>query len=406
MRHIPKGRTDSYRWLRATTIVLGVAVCLHNSALAGRKNKKTIVPSEEATPAAAPAPLPPSVPTLSKVFNGTLPVDIHAVPEGLANLSAQGCNACHYEAHESWAASAHSSAASAGNVFDAAERSGIPACLNCHLPIAVQQPSIASYLESDVNHVTTSPNPNFDATLFGEGVTCAACHIREGRVITSTAIENSPHPTTISPQLNSSEVCAACHQLSWEGADKPLYDTYGEWKRSGYSAADIQCQDCHMRSGQLLNGTISHNTDAPSARAISVLIDLSTTELQRGGPPIHIAVTIQNTGAGHSFPTGSPFKGARLTVHLEGPEGSDGKPQRVALFQADIQRQVETEPPWHTISDTRIGPGKQQQWHSKHSLGFEHPAGEWFARVEIDRTLNGFSIDAPIFSRAVPLVVD
>jgi hypothetical protein len=328
------------------------------------------------------------------------------VPQGLANISAQGCNACHYEAHESWSASAHSSAATSYKVFEAAEKAGIPACLNCHLPLVIQQPSLSVYRESDVNHPITKTNPTFDGTLFGEGVTCAACHIREGLVVTTVPIEGSPHPTIYSPQLTSSEICATCHQLTWEGAKQPLYDTYGEWERSGYAKANVQCQDCHMRSGRLMNGVVSHNMDAPSARAISVLIDLSTVELRRGGPPINITVTIQNTGAGHAFPTGSPFKGARLEVYLEGPSGADGEAPRGEMFQADVRQQVEPTPPWNIIDDTRIAPGEQRQWHSKHALSFDQPAGKWFARVRVSRTVNGFSVDAPLFDRSIPLKVD
>jgi hypothetical protein len=406
---MPKASTNRWRYLSllgcavlATPLILAGT----SSALAGRKNKQPVntelAPQEPAEPPEAAEPPPP---TLTHVFDGGLPITIEKIPEGLANLSAQGCNACHYQAHDSWAADGHSLASTRSDIFSAAERAGIPACLNCHLPLTAQQPHVTIYQESDINHGESKANPIFDATLFGEGVTCAACHVREGRVITATPVTGSPHPTSHSPQLRTSELCASCHQLTWEGASQPLYDTYGEWKRSSYATAGIQCQDCHMRDGKLPHGVVSHSANADPARAISVLIDLSSVEITRGGDAIQIAVTLQNTGAGHSFPTGSPFKGVRLEIFLEGPLDSDGTPVRASSFQADLHRHIQSEPPWSVIEDTRIAPGQQKRWHSTLGLGFDKPGGSWSARVVVHRTLNGFTVGAPILSRTIPLHV-
>lgn len=402
-----RNRRIDFWWSTHTfcVAVLGAALVLAgaSSAIAGRKNK----PSEQ-TEISVPVPAvlaAPSPPTLLTLFDGTLPIGVHEIPEGLANISAQGCNACHYQAHDSWSGSGHSLSSSRSEVFSAAARAGIPACLNCHLPLSVQQPLLTVYHESDINHGESKTNPTFDGTLFGEGVTCAACHVRKGRVITASPVAAAAHPTSYSPQLRSSELCASCHQLTWEGASQPLYDTYGEWKRSSYATAGVQCQDCHMRDGKLAHGVVSHDSNASSARAISALIDLSTVEITRGGDPIQIAVTLQNTGAGHAFPTGSPFKGIRLEIFLEGPVDSTGTPVRVSPFQAELHRLVEPSPPWTIIEDTRLGPGQQKLWQSTLALGFDQPAGSWRARVVVHRTLNRVTIGLPILSRSIPLFV-
>ena len=43
---------------------------------------------------------PPEVPTAPPLFESALPIDPGPLPEGLPNLSAQGCNSCHFEVHQ------------------------------------------------------------------------------------------------------------------------------------------------------------------------------------------------------------------------------------------------------------------------------------------------------------------
>ena len=390
------------RWKSVVFVVAtGLIFAADNAAHARRKAKsRAPAPAPTLTPVQAPPP------QLETYFDGTLPMSVSTVPAGLANLSAQGCNACHYESHDTWAVSAHANSSHNQAFFQAVQQAGTPACLVCHLPLDVQQPELVVYEQGDINHPTTSLNPSFDATTFSEGVTCAACHLRDGLVVTSRPIEEAPHPTIWSPELTTSSACASCHQLTWEGADLPIYDTYGEWQRSAYAKAGVECQDCHMRSGTLGHGTTSHAMHTPSARAISVLTDVSTLSLARGGAPITVTVTIQNTGAGHSFPTGSPFKGVRLEVFLEGPPSSGATTTQTTPFQIDLVRQVESSPPFQTLSDSRIAAGQQVRWSSTHQLGFEAPSGAWSARVRLSQTVNGFIVGKPIFDSLTPLIVD
>ena len=103
----------------------------------------------------------------------------------------------------------------------------------------------------------------------------------------------------------------------------------------------------------------SHAFPADPNRGLSVLFDLDSPEAQRGSP-FPVRIRLQNTGAGHHIPTGSPFKTYRVSLSIE--DGS-GEP---LTSSADfvLGRTVSEAPPWTTISDNRIPAGGE--------LAFEH----------------------------------
>jgi hypothetical protein len=192
----------------------------------------------------------------------------------------------------------------------------------------------------------------------GEGVTCAACHVRDGVVIGARAAPGAPHPVAVSAELSDSRFCATCHQLTWPGASAPFYDTWGEWQASAYAAAGVSCQDCHMplQAGAAVSSTWAaapaHTFEADLGRALSLLLELSSPEVQRG-QPWSVKVRIQNTGAGHAVPTGSPFKTYVVAAELV---GADGKPL-AAGGRLELGRKVSEAPPWDILSDHRVAPG-------------------------------------------------
>lgn len=74
-----------------------------------RGRKDEAVP-EPPAPSVAPPAEPAAGPAAPALFAAGLPVVLAALPAGLASLSAQGCNACHYAAHDTWQHSAHADA--------------------------------------------------------------------------------------------------------------------------------------------------------------------------------------------------------------------------------------------------------------------------------------------------------
>ena len=322
-----------------------VPVAAVGIALARGRKTEEVAPPPPPPPVAAPAAAEPPAPPAPKLFPDGLPVVISTLPAGLPSLSAQGCNACHGDAHDTWLGSAHAHAGESAAFRDAVRTAGnSTACTQCHLPLATQHdPLAAGYIDGDLSRPRLEPNPSFDATLRGEGVTCVACHVRDGVVLGVHASTNAPHPLVVSAELTDSAMCATCHQLTWAGADRPFYDTYGEWKASAYGSAGVSCQACH-----------SGHADPDPRRALSALLHLDHPSLQRG-QPVPVKLTLQNTGAGHHFPTGNPWSEARIDVVLLDGAGKDLAP----AFSTVLAREVEPTAPYRTLSDNRLAAGAQ-----------------------------------------------
>lgn len=351
--------------------------------------------------------VPPVQAFKERLFTAKLPFDIGRLPAGLQGTSAQVCNACHPTAVSQWSRSAHAIPPTQA-LLDAAL--GEPECLSCHLPLLAQWDSVP--LQPD--QATTSPNPSFDATLLPEAVTCAACHIREGSIIVGSAdiaaraelsqqMPNMPHESRYTDGLASSELCAPCHQLSIPGAKEPLYDTYGQWKRAGFESIGISCQSCHMTGAA--DGTlgVAHDIRADPARALTVELNTPTLRLVRGAT-IPITIAIHNTGAGHNVPTGTPFRGMRVSALLENP--SDPTSQPIVLANLDLQRRVEPTLPFATIEDTTIPAGASRRIDAALALPLEAVPGRWLLRITIDGTLQGQKDGPALLDRRWPLTVE
>ena len=317
----------------------------------GTKVSPTPTPAEEeeAIPAAE-----------VELFASGLPMSVGDVPAGLANITAQGCNGCHGEVHDQWASSSHARAGRSSAFRDAVLRAGqSTACTQCHRPLAAQHATLAAgYIEGDISRPNLVSNPSFSATLMAEGVGCAACHVRDGAVVSSRPSPDAPHPVKVSAELARSEVCSHCHQLTYPGATSSFYDTFGEWKASPHAAAGVQCQDCHMPQVSVATsasrfGRAASHSDSPSlARALTVIVELADAQAQRG-IPLEYRVRIQNTGAAHHVPTGNPYKSLSFVIQLRTLEG-----EVLAASESEVLRRIMSDTaPFETVSDNRIPAG-------------------------------------------------
>lgn len=350
----------STRWIFALSVPLLAA----GIALARGKKAAEAEPPLPPTAEAPAEPAPPPAPPAPKLFASGLPVAVDTLPPGLASLSAQSCNACHWAAHDTWTQSGHAHAWS-DPTFQAALRGAgeSTACLSCHLPVAAQHAELAAgYVGEDVARPRLQPNPGFDATLMSEGVSCVACHVRDGKVLGTHASSTAPHPVVVSAELQSAELCATCHQLTWPEADRPFYDTYGEWKASAYAQAGVTCQDCHMapQAGAAQPGETgvvpAHRSPTGIARALTTLVTLPSATVTRG-QPLDVGVALLNTGAGHAVPTGNPFKTWTIEVVVLDAAGKELAPAHKAV----LARTVEAAPPWRTTADDRLGVGQKKE---------------------------------------------
>jgi hypothetical protein len=340
-------------------------------------------PPEPVVEVAPEPPPPPPPPPPPRLFTDTLPLAVTEVPEGLPTLSAQGCAACHADLHGQWSASGHKSGFADKRFMEEWRAQGSsPICISCHLPLRHQQPNLAvSYIEGDHRRPELEPNPSWDPTLMADGVGCASCHIREGQVLGLHESQDSPHPIRATEELRSSALCANCHQYQLPNDDQPLYDTYGEWKRSAYSAAGVECQSCHMSPEAVADGIssflsrASHDMHIPVSRAITPIVELDGSVIQRG-ESFSVRVRFLNTGAGHSVPTGGPWKEYRAQLQLFDLGGKELIESPTMRFGAPVEGD-EPSP------DTRIQAGKEQIWETALEVSQKKKSGTVNLRLSI-----------------------
>jgi hypothetical protein len=348
------------------------------TAEAGRRRPEA---EADATVADAAAPKAASGPWFSTGF----PIVLGELPTGLASLSAQGCAACHPDAAASWSASAHAGPPPAA-LLAAATELGQPSCTACHLPIQEQQPwSYPFSFSADVS--PPSPRP-YSATLWSEGVSCVVCHLRDGAMVSTSVGAGGPHASRALASVGSSEGCAACHQLEVDG--QAIYDTYGEWSRSPYAAAGVGCAACHGAGRD--GGGDAHATEG-SATALTVLVDLAGPQITRGRA-FNIDIRLQNTGAGHHWPSGGPYTGARLTAAIHAPSG-----EPIATWSAELAA-----PP--NGDDTRVAAGETRALRWEPTLPTDAPSGPLQLHVRMHRTVRGEPTGEALLEQLSPLIAD
>ena len=269
---------------------------------------------------------------------------------GLPDLSAKTCAGCHVETHAEWTTSVHAVAWIDRQFQEEIKKSGNRwLCLNCHTPLQAQQEQLAVGLEDgDVERPVLVRNPAFDPSLRDEGITCAACHVRDGVVVGPgrTATEGAagvqpPHPVRADPEtFTTGRLCERCHQAraTYPGKDFVcVFDTGEEWRAGPYAAEGIDCVDCHMPP--------TERSVAPGARPREVgrhwwrgagipKIPGRYPPLEANPPGLALAarlegdevvVEVSNARAGHRLPTGDPERKVRVELVFIGPDGEVGR---------------------------------------------------------------------------------
>ena len=195
----------------------------------------------------------------------------------------------------------------------------------------------------------------------------------------------------------SSQGCKACHQLSWEGAEVALYDTYGEWSRTTYAEAGLTCLDCHMApvAGAATPGGrtthADHAVDARRGEGLSIHLMAPAKGAIRG-QSLEGSLRVQNTGAGHAIPTGSPFKALLLQVELLDARGNQAGDPSQTVFGREVQQ----ESPYAILSDTRLQAGDDKTLPFAIKIPYRAKAGRGTLRVTaIQRHADG-ELSSPV----------
>ncbi len=270
------------------------------------------------------------------------------------------CGNCHPSEYQAWSKSAHAHAAADPMVRFCsnleAQTNGAATqrhCAGCHDPVSLR---------------------TGDATLAsGRSVTCLGCHenVRTIRAGGNADLEAVTYDWTQDHRVRAAadlvllrkpQFCAGCHEQFTPGTAVSTITTYGEWQGSAFGnpASPVACVDCHMPStgsgtsavfdhgfvgGNVYLATTFADADFVAKTTANLKSAISVSATRSGAS---VAVTVQNHGAGHSFPTGvtdirEPWveldavdAAGTVLARYGGPDASGLLPSSAARFGIDI----------------------------------------------------------------------
>ena len=320
------------------------------------------------------------------------PVDTSHAPAVLGKLSAKECATCHQEFYDEWQTTIHSKAWTEPYFqtdwkFDRSQHS----CRLCHTPLDRQQPQkVLGYRDTDKWDPILEDNPDFDPELQHEGVTCAACHYRDGKIVGVLGTTNAPHPVKKLDDAN--QVCVRCHIVEGDKWDTffrfPPCGTVAEIKSSRSqltgnkimlngdsgehlisNSSSLGCVNCHMplRNRPLVKGGVVRETRQhlwrgghdPAMVKGALTIKFDEQEITSKDKRL-FTLKIENTGAAHYVPTGTPDR--HLTIQLRVLD----KQNNVLNENSNvIRRHVMWRPFIVDLSDTRLPRGQPRYYDIK-----------------------------------------
>lgn len=315
--------------------------------------------------------------TRTRAFSASRPVEERPLDdgispvEGVGSASAETCGACHQEIYAEWSVSTHRHAWNDPQFQAEISKSDSTwLCRNCHTPLRAQQPLWpVGLVDGDVEAPELVPNPVYDQALMQEGVTCAGCHVRDGRIHGPGLPDSkAPHPVTASEQYRSGELCLRCHQAERSYPGKTFVCTFTtgeEWTGSPQHAEGQTCVSCHMPSvsrpaaeGGPVRVVRQHwfkgsgipkvPDQAPPAHALpgpGLALDL-----RREGE--EVVVRYENRHAGHHLPTGDPERWIQIRATFMDQQGRP-IPEP---WSERIGQEWRWEPEPQKLSDNRLAP--------------------------------------------------
>ena len=149
---------------------------------------------------------------LTKHWEMAIPHQI--IPEGLTDISAKTCGACHRDIYNEWKQSTHALAFQDPQFQAEMRKDNVLVCLNCHTPLQDQQKFVLKgFINGDYHNPLIELNTSFDSLLQQESITCATCHVRNGHVIGTRVAPNAPHKMQKDTEFLSEKLCIGCHNV-------------------------------------------------------------------------------------------------------------------------------------------------------------------------------------------------
>ncbi len=265
-------------------------------------------------------------------------IPFQRVPAGLDSLSAESCGQCHQAIYEEWKTSIHAHAYRDPFFQAYWKKDGyVWVCLNCHTPLENQQPTLIREIPNNrVEKAVEVENPRYDMAYQQEGVTCAACHVRDGTILGPFDDSAAPHPTKYDPAFRTTAICYRCHNVvsgPFQFYNVGPCGTYAEYEGEFFMKEQgLTCQHCHMpeiarpaaaggpiRQGRRHLWRGGHDPDMIK-RAVAVQVRVDPPDLQQG-EPVTATLTLINAGAGHKIPTGDPDRHFTVEFYVRDAAG-------------------------------------------------------------------------------------
>lgn len=253
--------------------------------------------------------------------------------EPLRLLSSAQCLDCHAGVAEEWQASHHKFAYENPEVRKLSNDFANQECIACHAPRPV---------------LGFEPGERVLARQSerGLGVDCLACHAHpDGGVGTANPAANldAPCRPRLVERMASVEHCAACHNQ---------HKTVEQWRAAPEHLKGTNCLDCHMpqnwreggRKGRDHSFRASHDLDALRS-AVTF-----TSGWGAEGP----WVALENSGAGHNFPTDERSRAADIQVRWQ-EQGEWQTWQHVHRFRDPYRDETD-------LTNTQLPSGETQRF--------------------------------------------
>lgn len=311
------------------------------------------------------------------------PTDTSNAPAMFPTLRAEECATCHREFFDEWNTSIHSQAWT-DPYFQVDWRfDGSPQiCKNCHIPLDRQQKhTVLGFNDAEKWDPILEPNPNFDAKLQHEGVTCNVCHYRDGKILGVLGNTSAPHP--VEKIENANQICVNCHVVSGE-----RWDTFFKFPPCG-TVAEIQttrdktfvedssdmsveeiaalgCVECHMPLVErpLVPGGEPRPTrqhlwqGGHNPEMVKKGLTISFKETgSKNSESRHFTLTIKNTGAAHYIPTGTPDRHLTVQLRVLDKQGNILNEENHTLKRTIMWRPIIVD-----LWDTRLARGELREY--------------------------------------------
>jgi hypothetical protein len=330
-------------------------------------------------------------------------------------ISHEVCAGCHSEIFEQWENSMHNLSHKdpvysrvaqflRKGLTNAGEIEEAESCVKCHTPIGYltgfptktsddlsKTPEIATYgVQCDYCHSAKSVEH-----LYNNGLIVEPGHGEDDPGIKYGPFDDAEpdfHDAQYSELHTISEFCGTCHDVKHVVFGTDIETTYTEWKKSPYNSKDpanaVSCQGCHMyqRSGIPATGTtprpenpgsatdysmerphifthyfVGGNSYVPKIMGNEIQPQMAVERLQNAASlsvdksklsQKKLSVTVRNTGAGHSIPTGvSNLRQVWLEITLK--DKNDG-----IIFQMGVPDKKHELPENTVIFNTVFGDEK------------------------------------------------